>query len=203
MKALHTALTVSLVSALAGFSAAQSGRNVAVYPWIFTSGNVTSKSFAVSTITRIAENQGLRVIAQDTAVGVWDSLRPHVSLRHGLPGDRELARYADAVHAGTIIFGKVNWHTRSIWVGTGPKTISSATVDLFVYSAQQGRVVYRNLGSEGRSDEKESALKDVAAVLITPIVPMVSGGPATPREQRAVQIAIGKAMRRWARQISR
>ena len=203
MRTTCRALLMSAVLTTSAFAFGQSGRNVAVYPWIFTSGNVTSKSFAVETASRIAENQGLRVVAQDTAVGVWDSMKPHISLRHGLPNDRQLARYADAVHAGTIIFGKIGWHTRCIWVGTGPKTISTANVDVFVYSARDGRVVYRSLGNEGRSDEKESALKDVAAVLVTPIVPMVSGGPATPREQRAVQIALGKGLRRWARQISR
>jgi len=196
--------TVALVfGAFISISAAQSGRDVAVYPWIFKDGNVTSRSMAIATAKRIAENQGLHVIAHDTSVGKFDSLRPKISLEGDLPSEADLARFAKAVHAGNLIFGVVSWHTRSIWVGTGPKTVSTATVDAYVYNTKAGKVTYSQEHVEARSDEKESTLKAIAAILITPIIPMVSGGPATPREQRAVQIAMSKALLGWTQQISR
>jgi hypothetical protein len=36
-------------------------------------------------------------------------------------------------------------------------------------------------------------------VLLTPLVTVVSGGPKTPHEQRAVQIAVAKAFRDWVK----
>lgn len=76
----------------------------------------------------------------------------------------DLARYAQSVNAGRLVFGSTRRHTRSIWVGTGPKTLSTATVDLAVYDSKSNRIEYRRKGIEGRSDEKESVLKDIGDV---------------------------------------
>ncbi len=203
MSKLRNLMAVTVLSGLSALGFAQSGRDVALYPWTFTDGNKTSRQMVVLTAKRIAENQGLHVIAQDTAYGKFDSLRPKISLDKDLPAEPDLARFARAVHAGNLIFGHVSWHTRSKWVGTGPKTISSAKVDVYVFNLKEGKVTYSKEGIEARSDEKESTLKDVAAILFTPIIPMISGGPATPREQRAVQIALGKALLDWTKMINR
>jgi hypothetical protein len=85
----------------------------------------------------------------------------------------------------------------------GPKTISTATVNAYVFDVASNKIVYRKQGVTGRSDERESIYKVAADVLVTPLVSAVSGGPATPREQRAVQIALGTAYRPWVRTIRR
>ena len=203
MNKLRFVLVVMVCSGISAVCMAQSGRDVSIYPWIFTNGNVTSKTMAIASVKRITENQGLHVIANDTSVRIFDSLKPKIALKDGLPSEADLGRFAKAVHAGILIFGDVNWHTRSVWVGTGPKTISTATVDVYVYNTKEKKVTYIAEKVEGRSDEKESALKDVLAVLVTPLITAVSGGPATPREQRAVQIAVGRALAEWTRKISR
>jgi len=45
----------------------------------------------------------------------------------------------------------------------------------------------------------ENVYKIAADILISPLVTVVSGGPATPREQRAVQIALGRAYHSWVK----
>ena len=42
-------------------------------------------------------------------------------------------------------------------------------------------------------------VKAGADVLLTPLVTVVSGGPKTPHEQRAVQIAVAKALKDWVK----
>ncbi len=179
---------------------AQGTHQVAIGPWEFDDGNVTSRTMVVDTVRRIAEHQGLVSVSPDVVQQATDSTGQGFGARRGRPDLARLAGFAAATHADVVIFGRASWHTRSIWVGTGPKTISTATINLFVYNAILGKVTYSKRNSEGRSDEKESTLKDVADVLLTPIITVMSGGPATPREQRAAQIAIGRAMRPWIAQ---
>jgi len=175
---------------------AQSSTQVAIGPWTFVEGNKTSRETAIETIRKIAEHKGFTVLPQELIERKLESLEPAVAYRKGKPVLDDLARFARVSHASRLIYGRINWHTRSIWVGTGPKTISTATVDAYIFDARSGEVVYEK-GVEGRSDEKEASLKVIADVLVTPVVTVVSGGPATPREQRAAQIAIGKALEPW------
>jgi hypothetical protein len=50
------------------------------------------------------------------------------------------------------------------------------------------------------STAKEDSLKAVGTILLTPLFTVVSGGPKTPHEQRAVQLAIAKAIQPWLAQ---
>jgi hypothetical protein len=126
---------------------------------------------------------------------------PQPSFGH-MPSKASLEAFGMALHVKEVIYGSVSWHTRSIWVDLGPKTISTATVNAYVFDVDSDRVVFKVKGVQGRSDEKENGYKIAADILISPLVTAVSGGPATPREQRAVQIALGRAYHKWVRGIA-
>jgi len=185
-----------IVLALGGTTLAmgQGNPTIAIGPLRFEQGNTTSRETAFDSLRKIAEHKGYTVLAQAVTQSKYDGLHPAMAYRKGLPINSDLARYARSLHASKLLFGSVNWHTRSIWVGAGPKTISTAKVDLYLYDAATGRISFKKTGVEGRSDEKEQTLKVVLDVLVTPLVSVVSGGPATPREQGAVQIALGRAL---------
>lgn len=200
IKKLRVTTLLAATGLLCSMSLAQGTRQVAIGPWDFEDGNVTSRTIVLETVRRIAEHQGLATISPEVVQQASDSMGQGFGIRRGRPDLARLASFAASTHANLVIFGKASWHTRSIWVGTGPKTISTASINLYVYNARLGTVTYSKRNVEGRSDEKESTLKDVADVLLTPLVTVVSGGPATPREQRAAQIAIGRAMRPWIAQ---
>jgi len=102
-----------------------------------------------------------------------------------------------------VLCGSVSWHTRSIWVKLGPKTISTATVNVYVVDVFTGTNVYEKHDVEGRSDEKDGALKIAGDILLTPLVSAVSGGPAAPREERALQIAMSRALYDWAKPVKK
>lgn len=110
-----------------------------------------------------------------------------------------LKKFGKATGADVVLYGSIKWHTRSIWVNAGPKTISTATVTVYAYDVKSGKVTYKRSGLEGRSDEKTDGLKVAGAILISPLVTAVSGGPATPQEQRAAQIALARAYEAWAK----
>lgn len=169
----------------------------AAYPWVFNGGTATSQATAATTANEILQKANYAAIASETAKNAWATAGlPAPTVGH-MPTKSMLMRYAQTAHVKTILFGSVSWHTRSIWVTTGPKTISTATVNAYVFDASVGKVSYQKTNVEGRSDEKENTLKIVADVLVTPLVTVVSGGPKTPQEQRAVQIAMGRALGGW------
>jgi len=174
---------------------AQGRRVVAICPWTFMDGNRTSRPMVMDTLRTILEKNGY-VVLHDSELR-YRSMNPPIAVRGEWPIPEDLDRYGSMVGATHVVFGRAKWDTRSIWVGTGPKTISTAKIDLFIYNTRTGRIEYQREGIEGRSDERESAIKDVLDVLVTPLITVVSGGPATPREQRAAQIAVARALRPW------
>lgn len=188
-----------LLAVFASACMASSKGTVAVWPWTFDKGTDTARNTAVETVREIAEKSGYQTVSKQRAFAVAKNLSPTIAYRNGNPIKSDLRRYAKAVGANLVVYGTVKWHTRSIWVGSGPKTISTATANVYAYDARQNRIVYSKRGIVGRSDEKENTLKVVGSVILTPMVTAVSGGPATPREQRAVQIALGRAYQNWVR----
>jgi hypothetical protein len=172
---------------------------VVAYPWSFHGGTPTSRKTAIATAAEIGRKANYASIPGDVARHTWRSSDlPRASFGR-MPSKASLEAFGKSVHATTVLYGSVSWNTRSIWVNLGPKTISTATANVFVFDVQSNKVIYKKLGVEGRSDETSNGWKVAADVLVTPLVTAVSGGPATPHEQRAVQIALGKAYHAWVR----
>ncbi len=167
------------------------------YPWVFKNGNITSKTMALTCAEEIANKGNFATVPRDKAKSVWRSLHLAQPSYGHLPTRSSLRAYGRALHVAKVIYGSVSWHTRSIWVVAGPKTISTATVNAYVFDVRSNSVSYQRHGITGRSDEKSNGYKIAAAVLLTPLVTGVSGGPSTPQEQRAVQIAMGNAFNSW------
>ena len=175
----------------------QSKGQAAAYPWVFNEGTDTSQKTAVTSAEEILQKANYASIPGDAAKNAWASAGLSMPSYGNLPSKSTLKKYGRAAHVKVVLYGSVSWHTRSIWVNAGPKTISTATVNAYVFDVASGKVVYKKTGVEGRSDEKENAWKVAADVLITPLVTVVSGGPKTPQEQRAVQIGLGRALHDW------
>jgi len=193
------AATLHLHVARATRSQAESRGTAVAYPWVFSDGNVTSRGRAVTSAEEIGRKAGYVSIPRSDAKAAWSADHlPRPSYRN-LPSRSSLEAFGNSLHANEVLYGSVSWNTRSIWVNLGPKTISTATVDAYVFDVSSKKVVFKMKGVTGRSDEKSNGYKIAADVLISPLVTAVSGGPATPREQRAVQIALGRAYHTWVR----
>ena len=177
----------------------QSLGTVVSYPWAFQNGTETARKSVSRISGEIAKKGHYEVVPSDVAYSEWSRADYRLPTLAEPAKKTTLQTFGQTVHANLVIYGSVAWHTRSIWVNVGPKTISTATVNVYILDVASGTNVYEKLGIEGRSDEKSNSLKIAGDLLITPLVTAVSGGPAAPQEERAAQIAISKAMVDWVR----
>ncbi|MBS1716855.1 MAG: hypothetical protein JSS72_03885 [Armatimonadetes bacterium] len=192
-------ISLAMVAASAQSFAAQTGvKGMAVaYPWVFEHGHKDAWTTTVSTAGEILQKAGYAPIPTATAQAAWTSHNYPAPTFGNLPSKARLLAFGKALHARKVLYGSVSWHTRSIWVNLGPRTISTATINAYVLDVATGKVEYTKKKIEGRSDEKANGYKIAADILVTPLVTAVSGGPATPQEQRAVQIGLAVAYESW------
>jgi hypothetical protein len=167
------------------------------FPWVFENGTETARTTALESGNDILHKAGYASIPFEVAQASWTSHKLRVPSFGHLPSRTRLQTFGRSLKADKVIYGSVSWHTRSIWVNMGPKTISTATINVYVYDVKSGKVDFTRKSIEGRSDEVSNNYKLAADVFFTPLVTAVSGGPATPQEQRAVQIAMGLALHDW------
>jgi len=195
------AMAVLVPAAGAAIAGQATTKGLAVaYPFAFTKGTKTAHSSVYEAVAGIAQKAGYAAIPQQVAENAWDDLRLPDIKPNKLPNMDELSRFAGRVKANIVLYGVVSWHVKSVFVDTGPKTISEAKVTVYVYSAQRHAVIFTSKKDvDGRSDEKENLYKDAADILLTPVISVVSGGPETPQDQRAAQIALARALHPWAK----
>ncbi len=170
-----------------------------VYPVVFSnhSGTRTARETAVTAVREALQKAGYPLLSNTSAAQTWKRMRIPMPATGSPAMLHEIIRFGKTMKARYVVAPVFDFHTRSIWVNVGPKTISTATVSVVITNVQTGKVVYVRKNIKGRSDEKNNLAKDAADILISPLVTVVSGGAKTPQEQRAVEIAVGKALKGW------
>lgn len=192
-------LAAMLAVGSSSFASAQapSRGSVAVYPVIFDdSGTETSRAKAKEAMTEIFKKGGFNVADDSKAANAWRSKRFAMPTITRPPTKANLVSFGKSLGVRYVSSASVTFHTRSIWVNLGPKTISTCHVTLTIVDTQTGAIVHE-ADAEGRSDEKSDNLKIAGAILISPLVTAVSGGPKTPQETRAAQIASARALEKF------
>ncbi len=170
-----------------------------VYPVVFGqgTGSETSRQTGVRSVREVLQKKGYTLISNTVAKNAWRKSGMTLPSVDNPASVKYLVRFGKSIHAHYVVTPVFSFHTRSIWVDLGPKTVSTATVDIIITDVEQGKTVYDREDVSARSDEKFDAVKAGLDILLTPLVTVVSGGPKTPHEQRAVQIAVAKALREW------
>lgn len=193
-----------------------SSETVAILPWIYEKGTrgaqKTAQEFleAVLTQSLFFRENSFQIIPEARVTQVWIQDLGHdpAQKRNVLPTPRELLKLGEKLGVDWVITGHAVWHTRSIWIGLGPKTKSDCTVDLVIVDVKKKEVSLDARRVTMDSTAKEDPLKAATTLLLglarvesqfflTLPLTVVSGGPKTPREQRAVQLAIAKAIQPW------
>ncbi len=189
---------------------------VAILPWIYDDGTPgarkAAKEFLQTLLTKSLyfREDSFQFIPEERVVRTWTVDMGHdLALeRAGIPTPKELLRLGQKLRVDWVITGHARWHTRSVWIGLGPKTKSDCTVDMVIVDVKK-----RELSLDARkvkldSAPREDPLKAATVVLLgvatgggrlitTLPLTMVSGGPKTPAEQNAAQAAILTAIRPW------
>ena len=168
------------------------------FPWLFANGNVTSRTMTNQVADEVLTKAGYSALSQESAAATWKSAGLAEPNPGVWPSAAALRKFGKAAKVDKILYGKVSWRTRSIWVNTGPKTISTASVTAYVFDVARGRNVYSRTKVQARSDEKANVLKVVEAILTTPLV-STTGDDSTTQQQRAVQLGLALAYRDWVR----
>jgi hypothetical protein len=167
------------------------------FPWAFEQGTQTARQTALKSAEEVAQKAGYATVPTDVARSRWNRTHRSEPSYKSLPSRASIRSFGRALKADKVIYGNISWHTRSIWVNLGPKTVSTAHVNVYVLDVKTGKVDFSRADVEGRSDEESENYKIAAAVLVTPLVTAVSGGPATPQEERAVRVAFGITYHDW------
>lgn len=186
-----------LIGAATAAAQAASRGSVVVYPVVYDkSGTDTSRAKAKEAMNEIFTKGGFKVLAESGAASAWRAKKFSTPTITRPPSKDNLVSLGKAVGAKYVCSASVTFHTRSIWVNLGPKTVSTCHVTLTIVDSQTGKIVHE-ADAEGRSDEKSDNLKIAGAILISPLVTAVSGGPKTPQESRAAQIATARALEKF------
>ena len=204
INSVFTALTAMmiLVAPLQPAIAQETSKGaIVVYPVVYSrdSGSDTSRKTGVRSVQEVLQKAGYTLISNTVAANTWSRLRMNLPVTDKPASRSNIVRFGKAVKARYVVAPVFDFHSRSIWVDLGPKTVSTATLDVVITDVVNNKTVYIKEDVSARSDEKFAVVKAGADVLLTPLVTVVSGGPKTPHEQRAVQIAVAKALKDWVK----
>lgn len=170
---------------------------VAIYPVLFdSSGTDTSRQKTEDALYEVFKKGGFKVISEGTSAAAWKKQGLKTPTYTRPPSVPQLVKFGNSAGARYVVMAQIHYRTRSIWVNLGPKTISSCDISVTIIDTQKGAIAYE-ADASGRSDEKSDPLKVAGALLISPLVTAVSGGPKTPQESRAGQIAVAKALQKF------
>ncbi len=188
--------------------------SVAILPWIYEHGTPgaqkTAKDYLQAVLTKslFFREDSFQFIPEERVVHTWTVEMGHnLALeRTGIPPPTELLKLGQKLGVDWVITGHARWHTRSVWIGLGPKTKSDCTVDMVIVDVKKREMSLDARNVKLDSAPREDPLKAATVVLLglaggklisTLPLTVVSGGPKTPREQNAVQAAIATAIRPW------
>lgn len=170
-----------------------------VYPVIFDkSGTKAAQATAVLALRDALQTAGYTLISQTVARNAWQHLDLALPTEiTSVPTD-DLVRFGQFVHADYVVSAAFHYHSRSIWVDIGPKTVSTVTTDLIIVDVNQNKPVYSKRGVTARSDTRGKMTDLVPFMMFSlPFQAIVSGGPKTAHEQRAAELAVAAALKVW------
>lgn len=188
--------TLLTISAFVPAPRAQETEKIAIVPWIFKGGTDTAQRTAKETLEKLFSSAGLEMIPEGRVTSAWQN-QTNFQQSSEVPAPAELVKLGQTLKVDYVLAGKAEWHSRSIWVGLGPKTKSTCTVDAVLVDVRNQTLALNSRGVKMDSNAKEDTLKALGAVFVTSLFTVVSGGPKTPHEQRAGQFAIAKALEPW------
>ena len=175
---------------------------IAVLPWSLTQGTDGAKKTAKEFLSVLLTKVKVDAVSEVKTLAAWEETASseYDTKVTMLPTSAQMLRVGKKLGVDWVMSGSVVWHSRSIWVGLGPKTKSTCTINTRVVDVKSQEVVLDVKDLKMDSTAKEDTLKALGSLFVSGLFTFVSGGPKTPHEQRAVQMGIAKALEPWLAQ---
>ncbi|CAN5458029.1 hypothetical protein BH11ARM2_BH11ARM2_17630 [soil metagenome] len=178
---------------------------IAVLPIAMKEGTETARETVQKTFKDLLEKSGNQIVEGPSVVAAWQNLgqKPFDEDIEGdetypeMPTPKDLLSLGKKLKVDYVLASRLKWHTKSVWVGLGPKTKADCTIDVTIVDVKKSEISLNATDVKTDSTKKENGLAAAGALLVTPLFTVVSGGPKTPHQQRAGQLAVAKALEPW------
>lgn len=171
---------------------------IAVLPWYYEKGTDGAQKTAKDFLATLLVKTRVDAVSEVKTLTAWEEAnKAFYETSETLPSPAQMLRVGEKLGTDWVLAGKLSWHSRSIWVGLGPKTKSTCTISVRLVNVKDQEVALEVEGLKMDSTAKEDTLKALGTVFVSGLFTFVSGGPKTPHEQRAAQLAIAKALEPW------
>lgn len=202
MRLMLAVVTLSAGLIPAPILAAQSEvktETIAILPWRLADGTDGAKVAARDFLNEMMTKAKVEVISPARAQNAWKEANggDYDAESPKLPTDAQLLRMGQKLGVDWVMAGSAEWHSRSIWVSLGPKTKSTCTISVRLVDVAAQTMALSVDKLQMDSTAKEDTLKALGTVFISGLFTMVSGGPKTPHEVRAVKLGMAKALEPW------
>jgi|GEM_PF-1138947 len=183
---------------------------IAMLPWTFQEGTDTAMTTARETIDTLFHASHCSYLDEGTVLAMWEGGMKQAKLETrvfgpkdympDLPGAKYLLTLGKKLSSDFVVAGRCKWSTDSKWVALGPKTKAWCTVDVLIVDVKNAELDLESLNVTANSTRVEKGWETAGSLLISAGFTMFSGGPKTPHQQRAAQMAIGKALEPWLKE---
>jgi len=175
-------------------------------------GTPSAVDTAQSALSKLLENEGYQAISQADVNTVWkremgmsipDTTAGESDPPVDYPKPKDALALGRRLHGDLVCVGRIRWHTKSVWVGLGPKTKAEAYVDCMLIDTHTHEVALEEKAVEADDTKVESGLETAGALLVSMYITVLSGGPKTPHQQKAAINAIALAFDPWLKTQAR
>lgn len=179
---------------------------VAILPFSMQAGTETAVKTAKETLLALLASEGVKPASKADTLHAWIDVlgnKPPVEIYKvrayvpDLPRPQELLKLGQQLNVDFVCAGRLTWHSTSKWVGLGPKTKAYAYLDLILIDVEEKLILVEAKRIETDSTRVEKSWETAASILVSTGFTMLSGGPKTPHQQKAAQMAIAKALEPW------
>lgn len=172
---------------------------IAILPWRLADGTDGAKVAARDFLNEMMTKAKVEVISPARAQNAWREVNgsDYDPENPKLPTDAQLLRVGQKLGVDWVMAGSAEWHSRSIWVSLGPKTKSTCSISVRLVDVAAQTLALSVDRLQMDSTAKEDTLKALGTIFISGLFTMVSGGPKTPHEVRAVKLGMAKSLEPW------
>ena len=202
------------------------GTTVALLPWSYRNGNALALQSAREVCNQLLLETGFNVFLTKSPTGAMPpampgsnaSKQPESPFTHLLDQGRallgqetnnqsnapfvlptldQMTTIGEKVGTRYVLAGRAQWSRRNVWVGIAYRAKAICTVDVQLLDMSTGRLVLDAKNVVGDSTENKSPFNTITSVIALNPLPLMIPGSVTPQQQRAVTVAIARAMEPW------